>query len=172
MQRLSALLAVPLNDHRRFSWVLDGTLVPVRDHAVAAKSKNYRWSCNAQVLIRRADLYVIAVGGGGTAIATIRSITAEQRPRTCVDNIVGCSPAVAIAEFPSSSRPCFAVGEFSGIARGGGIAGDEHASSMPLRDSRTGACFAIIARRGTHFMEIVRAVAVLHNLRIQLRHSS
>jgi hypothetical protein len=41
---------------RRESWVVDGTLIPTRDHRRAARSKNYRWSCNAQVLIRRRDL--------------------------------------------------------------------------------------------------------------------
>ena len=39
--------------------------VPARDHFTAARSKNYRWSCNAQVLIRRHDLRVIEVSGGG-----------------------------------------------------------------------------------------------------------
>jgi hypothetical protein len=50
---------------RRFAWVLDGTLIPTRDHRRAAKSKNYRWSCNAQLLIRRHDLTVIASSAGG-----------------------------------------------------------------------------------------------------------
>ena len=48
---------------RRESWVVDGTLVPTRDHKAAAKSKNYRWSCNVQVLVRRRDLRVLADGG-------------------------------------------------------------------------------------------------------------
>ena len=60
---LAALTQVPLD--RRHSWVVDGTLVPTRDHRVAAKAKNYRWSCNAQILIRRTDLHVIAIAGGG-----------------------------------------------------------------------------------------------------------
>jgi len=47
------------------AWIVDGTLVPTRDHSTAAKSKNYRWSCNAQVLVRGADLRVIAVVAGG-----------------------------------------------------------------------------------------------------------
>src|SRR6185503_8473643 len=37
---------------RRDSWVVDGTLIPTRDHRRAARSKNDRWSCNAQILIR------------------------------------------------------------------------------------------------------------------------
>jgi hypothetical protein len=50
---------------RRDSWVVDGTLVPTRDHGRAARSKNYRYSCNAQVLARRRDLRVVAICGGG-----------------------------------------------------------------------------------------------------------
>ncbi|HUP08452.1 MAG TPA: helix-turn-helix domain-containing protein, partial [Caldimonas sp.] len=62
--RLAALDAAPPTD-RRESWVVDGTLIPTRDHGGAARSKNYRWSCNAQVLVRRRDLRVIATAAGG-----------------------------------------------------------------------------------------------------------
>jgi hypothetical protein len=61
---LGALLGSPPCD-RRVSWVVDGTLIPTRDHAHAAKSKNYRYSCNAQILIRRRDLLVVATSAGG-----------------------------------------------------------------------------------------------------------
>lgn len=61
---LAALLEPTPND-RRVSWVVDGTLIPTRDHTCAAKSKNYRYSCNAQVLIRRRDLRVVATCAGG-----------------------------------------------------------------------------------------------------------
>ena len=50
---------------RRWSWIVDGTLIPTRDHSRAAKSKNYRYSCNAQILIRRRDLQVVATSVGG-----------------------------------------------------------------------------------------------------------
>jgi hypothetical protein len=61
---LADLVGSPPRD-RRVSWVVDGTLIPTRDHARAAKSKNYRYSCNAQILIRRGDLRVIATLAGG-----------------------------------------------------------------------------------------------------------
>jgi hypothetical protein len=38
--------------------IVDGTLVPTRDHRIAAKSKNYRYSTNHQVVIQ----LVVAVG--------------------------------------------------------------------------------------------------------------
>jgi len=63
--RLAALGAQRRPDDRRESWVVDGTLIPTRDHRRAARSKNYRWSCNAQILIRRRDLRIVATTAGG-----------------------------------------------------------------------------------------------------------
>ncbi|MBA3397163.1 MAG: transposase family protein [Deltaproteobacteria bacterium] len=60
-----AARAAAVNRDRRWAWVVDGTLIPTRDHRGAAKSKNYRWSCNAQILVRRCDLLVIATAAGG-----------------------------------------------------------------------------------------------------------
>jgi len=60
-----ALAAQSRLTDRRESWVVDGTLIPTRDHRRAARSKNYRWSCNAQVLIRRRDLRIVATTAGG-----------------------------------------------------------------------------------------------------------
>jgi Transposase DDE domain len=63
--RLAALMPSRTGLDRRQTWVIDGTLVATRDHSAAAKSKNYRWSCNAQVLVRATDLHVVAVVAGG-----------------------------------------------------------------------------------------------------------
>jgi hypothetical protein len=42
--------------------IVDGTLVPTRDHEVAERSKNYRYSTNVQVVIDADTRLVIAVG--------------------------------------------------------------------------------------------------------------
>jgi hypothetical protein len=42
--------------------VVDGTLVPTRDHTVAAKSKNYRYSTNHQVVIHADTQLIVVVG--------------------------------------------------------------------------------------------------------------
>src|SRR3954465_13104679 len=42
--------------------IVDGTLVPTRDHTVAAPSKNYRYSTNVQVAIDANMRLVIAIG--------------------------------------------------------------------------------------------------------------
>lgn len=62
--RLAALLQPPRWLDRRRSWIVDGTLIPTRDHDVARRSKNYRYSCNVQVLALH-DRRVLAVAGGG-----------------------------------------------------------------------------------------------------------
>jgi hypothetical protein len=59
-RRLAGLLT-PVKVDRRESWIIDGTLVPTRDHTRAAKSKNYRYSTNIQVICRRNDLTVVTV---------------------------------------------------------------------------------------------------------------
>ena len=63
--QIAALGSEPGLRDRRESCVIDGTLVPTRDHRRAARSKNYRWSCNAQILARRRDLRVVATSAGG-----------------------------------------------------------------------------------------------------------
>ncbi len=55
-----------LHPRRRFAkdavLIVDGTLVPTRDHSVAERSKNYRYSTNHQVVID-ADTRLVAVVG-------------------------------------------------------------------------------------------------------------
>ncbi|MFG2526372.1 transposase [Streptomyces sp. NPDC048527] len=42
--------------------IVDGTLVPTRDHSVAEQSKNYRYSTNHQVVIDADSRFVVVVG--------------------------------------------------------------------------------------------------------------
>jgi hypothetical protein len=59
---LGPLLALAPAGHRRADQVaiVDGTLVPTRDHRLAAPSKNYRYSTNVQVAIDANTRLVIA----------------------------------------------------------------------------------------------------------------
>ncbi|QIP83280.1 transposase [Streptomyces sp. Tu 2975] len=59
----------PALAHQRRKWfrrdtvlIVNGTLVPTRDHAVAERSKNYRYSTNHQVVIDADTCLVVAVG--------------------------------------------------------------------------------------------------------------
>lgn len=64
VDHVAPLLA--LNQRKRFAkdtvLIVDGTLVPTRDHAFAAKSKNYRYSTNHQVVVDADTRLVVAVG--------------------------------------------------------------------------------------------------------------
>jgi hypothetical protein len=64
IDRLAPLLA--LRPRLRFRkgtvLIVDGTLVPTRDHAVAEQSKNYRYSTNHQVVIDADTRLAVAVG--------------------------------------------------------------------------------------------------------------
>ncbi|MGY3061735.1 hypothetical protein ACVWZD_006033 [Streptomyces sp. TE3672] len=64
IHRLRPLLAIepatrPADAVERL-WILDGTLIPVRDREVGASSRNYRFSANVQVVIDADTRRVIA----------------------------------------------------------------------------------------------------------------
>ncbi|WP_130796706.1 transposase [Streptomyces otsuchiensis] len=58
--------SLALQQRKRFAkgtvLIVDGTLVPTRDHTVAEQSKNYRYSTNHQVVIDADTRLVVAVG--------------------------------------------------------------------------------------------------------------
>ncbi|MFD7557417.1 transposase [Streptomyces sp. NPDC059835] len=64
IDHIGPLLA--LRPRRRFRkdavLIVNGTLVPTRDHTIAAQSKNYRYSTNHQVVIDAHTCLVVAVG--------------------------------------------------------------------------------------------------------------
>lgn len=155
----------PCSD-RRDSWIVDGTLIPTRDHGRAAKSKNYRWSCNAQVLARRRDLRIVATAAGGPGN---RNDTVHYR-------------GSAIQALCQHHGRVLADGGYRGVAelvtpvfRGNRILRDlawrrhrrrrariEHAIARlknwrVLRDHR---------RRARHLQDTLNAVAFLHNLHL------
>lgn len=168
--RLAALFAV--NVDRRASWVVDGTLVPTRDHAAAGKSKNYRWSCNVQLLVRQRNLRIICVAGGGPGnrndVVHYRNSDVEA---LCRDH----GRVLADGGYRGVSE--LVTPRFRGrrILRNAAWrrhrrrrARVEHAIARlkdwrVLRDHR---------RRGRHLIDTVRAVALLHNVRIEFRDNS
>jgi hypothetical protein len=64
--------------------IVEGTLVPTRDHAVAEQSKNYRYSTNHQVVIDADTRLVVAVGrprpGNRNDCTTSHGSCPEPRP--------------------------------------------------------------------------------------------
>ncbi|MFD4601872.1 transposase family protein [Streptomyces sp. NPDC058464] len=69
IQRLGPLLAIaPVSrptDATGRLWIVDGTLVPVRDRTVGASSRNYRFSANVQVIIDADTRLVVATARPG-----------------------------------------------------------------------------------------------------------
>lgn len=169
--RLAALFP-PARVDRRSSWVVDGTLVPTRDHRAAAKSKNYRWSCNIQVLVRRTDLRVLAVSGGGPGNrndpvhyrgSSIESLC-KAHGRVLADGGYRGVPELVTPVFRKNRIVRNRAWRVHRRRR----ARVEHALARlkewrVLRDFR---------RRGTALLETVRAIALLENLRAEFRDSS
>ena len=171
--QLAALAASnPLHD-RRESWVVDGTLIPTRDHSHAAKSKNYRWSCNAQILIRRRDLRIVATIAGGPGN---RNDPLHYR-------------GSRIEALCREHGRVLADGGYRGIGelatplfRGNRIVRDRAWRHHRRRRARVEHTIARLKnwrilrdhrRRGCHLADSVNAVAFLHNLRLdELRDSS
>ncbi|MFF1484640.1 transposase [Streptomyces sp. NPDC058319] len=64
INHLGPLLA--LRPRKRFAkntvLIVDGTLVPTRDHTIAERSKNYRYSANHQVVIDAVTRLIVVVG--------------------------------------------------------------------------------------------------------------
>jgi len=171
--KLAAMASADRLEDRRWSCVVDGTLIPTRDHTRAARSKNYRWSCNAQILIRRCDLRIVATVAGGPGN---RNDPVHYRGST-------------IETLCRQHGRVLADGGYRGIRelvtprfRGRRILRDrawrrhrkrrarvEHALARlknwrVLRDHR---------RRGRHLSDTMKAVAYLHNLHVdELRDKS
>lgn len=169
--RLGALFERTQHGDRRRTWIVDGTLVPTRDHLAAAKSKNDRWSCNLQVLARHKDLRVVAVGGAGPGN---RNDTVHYRG----------SP---IERLCTRHRRVLADGGYRGIDelvtpvfRSNRIVRDQAWRRHRARRARVEHVIARLKtwrvlrdhrRRGRHLLDTARAVAYLHNLKIELRDS-
>ncbi len=170
--RIGKLLERTVDEDRRWSWVVDGTLVPTRDHSMAAKSKNYRWSCNAQVLIRRADLRVIAIAAGGPGN---RNDTVHYRGSTVQ---VKCrSQGRVLADGGYRGVPELILPVF----RSNRILRDQRWRKHRKRRARVEHALARLKdwrvlrdhrRRGRELLDTVRAVAALHNIKLEQRDNS
>jgi AraC-like DNA-binding protein len=170
--RLATLLDQTVHRDRRWSWVVDGTLIPTRDHSTAAKSKNHRWSCNAQVLVRRFDLRVMDIAGGGPGNRNDPVHYRGSRVETMCRHHGRVLADGGYRGVPELVTPVF---------RGNRIVRDqvwrrhrkrrarvEHAIAR-LKDWRT---LRDHRRRGAQLLATIQAIAFLHNLKIELRDKS
>jgi len=170
--RIAALSEHAAAPDRRWSWIVDGTLIPTRDHTAAAKSKNHRWSCNAQVLIRRRDTHIIAVDGGGPGN---RNDPVHDRGSTIERWCQEHGRVLADGGYRGVAELVTPVFQGRRMLRNRAWrrhrrrrARVEHAIARlkdwrVLRDHR---------RRGRHLLHTLGAVATLHNLKLEFRDSS
>jgi hypothetical protein len=151
---LTVQLLEPPGGSRSDLWVVDRTLIPVEEHKVTACSKNYRRSVNVQFTFRACDRRVTAVGdawtGNRNAIIVFRATMADQvagHRLTIGDGAYRSAPeAITSKSKPFAKRRARAE---RGIAR--------------LKDYRV---LRQHRRRGDTINDTARAVAVLHNLKI------
>jgi hypothetical protein len=61
-------------------WIVDGTLIPVRDRGVAASSRNYRFSANVQVIVDADTRLVIAAARPMPGWGPLRMRTPRAHP--------------------------------------------------------------------------------------------
>nr|WP_245699965.1 transposase [Streptomyces roseifaciens] len=96
IHRLGLLLALeparrPQGADERL-WIVDGTLIPVRDRSVAASSRNYRFSANMQVIVD---------AGTRLVVATARPVpgTTAYAPRMAASGLaVQCEGATVLGD--------------------------------------------------------------------------
>lgn len=72
-------------------WIVDGTLIPVRDRSVGASSRNYRFSANVQVIIDADTRLVIAAARGPSRQQGRCPCVAGVRPRRAHRGCDSCS---------------------------------------------------------------------------------
>jgi Helix-turn-helix of DDE superfamily endonuclease len=77
--------------------IVDGTLVPTRDHSIAAPTKNYRYSTNHQVVIDADTRLVVAVGRPLPATATTAQHGTSPVPKAAVGKTTVIADAATAA---------------------------------------------------------------------------
>ncbi|MEY9895684.1 transposase-like protein [Catenulispora sp. MAP12-49] len=147
-------------------WIVDGTMIPVRDRDMAASSRNYRFSANVQVVVDADARLVIATGrplpgNVNDAPAFRRSGIAE----ICDGQVVLADGAYwgtgcIVPHRKRTGRPLLAIQEADNTEHRRVRARVEHVFTWMknykiLRDCRV---------RGDGLHTAVQAVATMHNL--------
>ncbi|MFJ6382633.1 transposase [Kitasatospora sp. NPDC092039] len=170
VQRLGPLLALdaaprPAPGVERL-WIVDGTLVPVRDRSVGASSRNYRFSANVQVVIDADTRLVVATARpvpGNKADA--HAWRASDLPATCAGTTVLADGAylntgLVVPHRKRAGRPLLRAQEEDNAEHRRVRARVEHTFARMknykiLRDCR---------QKGDGLHHAVQAVAHMHNL--------
>ncbi|MFF7747606.1 transposase family protein [Streptomyces sp. NPDC007960] len=170
IQRLGPLLALepvrPAESAVERLWIVDGTLIPVRDRRVAASSRNYRFSANVQVIVDADTRLVVATGRpvpGTTADARAwraSGLAASCEGVTVLGDGAYISTGLIVPHRKRPGRPLLKGEEEDNAAHRKVRARVEHVIGRMknykiLRDCR---------QRGDKLHHAVQAVAHMHNL--------
>ncbi|MCQ6554852.1 transposase [Streptomyces sp. C10-9-1] len=169
IQWLRPLLALepdarPVADTDRL-WIVDGTLIPVRDRKVGASSRNYRFSANVQVIIDADSRLVIAAARpapGNTADAHVwreSDLPAMAAGTTVIADGASLGAGLIVPHRKRAGRPLLHGQEKDDAEHRRVRARVEHAFARMknwkiLRDCR---------QRGDGLHHAVQAVAAMHN---------
>ncbi|MFI6768188.1 transposase family protein [Streptomyces sp. NPDC050355] len=170
IQRLRPLLALepaarPADTADRL-WIVDGTLIPVRDRALGASSRNYRFSANVQVIIDADTRLVVATARpapGNKADAHVwrnSDLPAQCHDVTVLGDGAYLNTGLVVPHRKRPRRPLLPGEEADNAEHRKVRARVEHAFARMknykiLRDCR---------QRGDGLHHAVRAVAHMHNL--------
>lgn len=170
IQRLRPLLALepavrPADAADRL-WIVDGTLIPVRDRTIGASSRNYRFSANVQVIIDADTRLVVATARptpGNKADAHVwrnSGLPAQCQGVTVLGDDAYINTGLVVPHRKRPGRDLLAAEEEDNAEHRRVRARVEHAFARMkhykiLRDCR---------QRGSGRHHAVRAVAHMHNL--------
>ncbi|MFD5065851.1 transposase family protein [Streptomyces sp. NPDC058394] len=147
-------------------WIVDGTLIPVRDRTVAASSRNYRFSANVQVIIDADTRLVVATARpapGNKADAQVwrnSGLAQHCEGVTVLGDGAYINTGLVVPHRKRQRRPLLPGEEADNAAHRKVRARVEHTFARMknykiLRDCR---------QRGDGLHHAVRAVAHMHNL--------
>ncbi|GAA2746125.1 transposase [Kitasatospora cinereorecta] len=172
VQRLGPLLALepaprPQPGVERL-WIVDGTLIPVRDRTVGASSRNYRFSANVQVVIDADTRLVVATARpapGNKADAHVwraSDLPAQCAGTTTLADGAYLNTGLVVPHRKRAGRPLLRVQEEDNAEHRRVRARVEHTFARMknykiLRDCR---------QKGDALHHAVQAVAHMHNLAI------
>ncbi|MFJ8478421.1 transposase family protein [Kitasatospora sp. NPDC094011] len=170
VQRLGPLLALeaaprPASGVERL-WIVDGTLVPVRDRSVGASSRNYRFSANAQVVIDADTRLVVATarpvpGNKADAHAWRNSgLPAQCADATVLADGAYTSTGLVIPDRRRAGRPLLPAQEEDNAEHRRVRARVEHTFAHMKNDKILHDC----RQKGDGLHHAVQPVAHMHNL--------
>lgn len=121
IQRLGPLLALePARASQEAVerlWIVDGTLIPVRDRKVGASSRNYRFSANVQVIVDAETRLVVAAARPIPGNTTDAKAWRDSGLGEHCQGVIVCAHAVSSAARRSPGAA--AIGPVSAVPAGG-----------------------------------------------------